>query len=48
MVAEDLQVAEVASEAEDPQEAEEDKNNNAYAFYKHCIGFFFMIIIKAL
>ena len=28
MVAEDLQVAEVASEAEDPQEAEEDKNNN--------------------
>lgn len=40
MVAEDLQEAEVASEAADPQEAAEDNNNNAYAFYKHCIGFF--------
>ena len=40
MVAEDLQVVEVASEAADPQEAAEDNNYNAYAFYKHCIGFF--------
>ena len=40
MEEEDLQVAEVASEAADPQEAAEDNNINAYAFYKYCIGFF--------
>ena len=40
MEEEDLQVAEVASEAADPQEAAEDNDYNAYAFYKHCIGFF--------
>jgi hypothetical protein len=40
MVAEDLQVEVVASEVVDPQEAAEDNNNNAYAFYKHRIGFF--------
>jgi hypothetical protein len=47
MAVEDLQEAEAATEAADPREAADDNNSNAYAFCKHCIGFF-MIIIKAL